>query len=252
MSNAPYGRHAWTPEEDAKLREIMESANPIIWTEIAAKFPNRTGKQCRERWINHLNPEIKESEWTTEEDEKLFQCHQKIGNKWATIAKFMPGRSENSIKNRWYSSIVKRIIIDPYGNTILRSPISRGRSKRASLKPETLLQRGPFMSVPLLYAPMAINFPVQTVVIPNQVIDDHASVPIKQAKLQKPISLMTPNFAPRQEIPQLPKETPHVKIQTPPKTDVLSVTSLMNPNFPPKSTQPTVIVHANKQQQGQK
>lgn len=95
----------WTIEEDRKLLDWVRREGPTKWSHCAQFISGRNGKQCRERWFNSLSPYVKKGDWTPEEDYTLFFYYKKFGGKWSHIHLFIKGRSENAIKNRFYSTL---------------------------------------------------------------------------------------------------------------------------------------------------
>jgi hypothetical protein len=104
--SAPPG--VWSPEEDKALSQLVAHYGPKRWSHIATFLAGRTGKQCRERWRNHLDPHITKEPFTHAEDAMILEYVHHLGTKWAQIALKLPGRTDNSIKNRYYSSLLKK------------------------------------------------------------------------------------------------------------------------------------------------
>ncbi|GFP99984.1 transcription factor myb44 [Phtheirospermum japonicum] len=100
----------WKLKEDELLIELVQRHGPRNWNYIADHISGRTGVSCRLRWINHLNPKVDKTPFSEEEQERLLELHRDYRNKWATIAKFLPGRTDSQLKTRYHALVGSRNI----------------------------------------------------------------------------------------------------------------------------------------------
>lgn len=103
----------WNAKEDKILKKqvlLQPDVKQIKWQDIADKLPGRLPKQCRERWIYQVDPNVVRNKWSQQEDIKLVELYQQFGTQWKRMSEQMPGRNDNQLKNRFHQNLKKRVL----------------------------------------------------------------------------------------------------------------------------------------------
>ncbi|KAF5466695.1 hypothetical protein F2P56_016600 [Juglans regia] len=101
----------WSPEEDDKLIKYISANGHGSWSSVPRLAGlQRCGKSCRLRWINYLRPDLKRGSFSSQEEALVIELHRILGNRWSRIAKHLPGRTDNEVKNLWNTSIKKKLL----------------------------------------------------------------------------------------------------------------------------------------------
>eukprot|EP01125_Pyxidicula_operculata_P018574 TRINITY_DN6608_c3_g1_i1.p1 TRINITY_DN6608_c3_g1~~TRINITY_DN6608_c3_g1_i1.p1 ORF type:complete len:1090 (+),score=370.49 TRINITY_DN6608_c3_g1_i1:131-3400(+) len=199
----------WSKEEDQLLAEAVNREGTTSWALIAQSLPGRSGKQCRERYYNKLDPSISSTKWTEEEDTQLIRLHKQLGNRWAEIARLLGGtRPSNTIKNRWNSRL-RKLSQSAIDDDIVETPKKQKRKRSPSPPP-----------------PEEENYSLQEQV---QQFDDQGSSN-QGLRRSRRLEKKDPKYLPLPHSPSPPRSiSPHPNLK---QINVIDYSnSMMSPNF---------------------